>query len=194
MTNYVSRFIDNYSTITEPLRRLTKQDQIFEWNSEQENAFDLLKDNLASDKVMTYFDPSKSTELWVDASPVGVSGILIQNNKIVSYGSRALSDVEQRYSQTEREALSCVWACEHFHLYLFGKEFTLITDHRPLESIFNNTKRIQSARLERWRLRLTTYNFKVRYNPVSILRKSISGRHRPVSYPDGPMTARYRFM
>ena len=104
MMNYVSRSIDNYSTITEPLHRLTKQDQIFEWNSEQENAFNLLKDSLVSDKVMTYFDPSKSTELWVDASPVGVSGILIQNNKIVSYGSRALSDVQQRYSQTEREA------------------------------------------------------------------------------------------
>ena len=84
MTNYVSRFIDNYSTITEPLRRLTKQDQLFEWNSEQENAFSLLKDSLVSDKVMTYFDPGKSTELCVDASPVGVSGILIQNNKIVS--------------------------------------------------------------------------------------------------------------
>ena len=33
-----------------------------------------------------------------------------------------------------------------------------------------------------------------RINPASILRKSTSGRHRPVSYPDGPMTARYRFM
>ena len=177
MTNYGSHFIDNYSTITEPLRWLTKQDQIFEWNSEQENAFNLLKDILVSDKVMTYFDPSKSTELWIDASPVGVSGILIQNNKIVSYGSRALSDVEQRYSQTEREALSCVWACEHFHLYLFGKEFTLITDHRPLESIFNNTKRIQSARLERWRLRLTTYNFKDRYKVSKLMISGYCSRH-----------------
>ena len=88
------------------------------------------------------------------------------NNKIVSYGSRALSPTDQRYSQTERGALACVWGCEHFHLYIFGKEFTLITDHAPLESIMNGVKTIQSVRLERFRLRLTTYNFKVKYRIV----------------------------
>ena len=105
---------------------------------------------------MTYFNPRLPSELWVDASPVGVSGILIQNGKIVFYGSRALSPTEQRSSQTEREALACVFGCEHFHLYLFGKEFTLITDHAPRESIFNNMKSIHNARLERFRLKLHT--------------------------------------
>ena len=108
MTNYVSRFIDNYSTLTEPLRRLTRQDTGFVWTEEQEQSFNLLKESSVSDAVVTYFDPSKPSELWVDASPVGVSGILIQNNKIVSYGSRALSPTEQRYSQREREAIACV--------------------------------------------------------------------------------------
>ena len=160
MTNYVSRFINNYSSITEPLRRLTKQESTFTWTAEQEEAFIRLKDSLVSDQVMTYFNPSLPSELWVDASPVGISGILIQQGRIVSYGSRALSPTEQRYSQTEREALACVFGCEHYHLYLFGKDFTLITDHAPLESTFNNVKRIHNARLERFRLRLNTYNFK----------------------------------
>ena len=177
MTNYVSRFIDNYSTLTEPLRRLTRQDTGFVWTEEQAKSFNLLKESLVSDAVMTYFDPSKPSELWVDASPVGVSGILIQNNKIVSYGSRALSPTEQRYSQTEREALACVWGCEHFHLYLFGKEFTLITDHAPLESIMNGVKTIQSARLERFRLRLTTYNFKVKYRSGKLMISDYCSRH-----------------
>ena len=177
MTNYLSRFIDSYSSLTEPLRQLTKHDIKFEWTESQEKAFIKLKDVLSSDKVMTYFDPKKNTELWVDASPVGVSGILLQENKVVAYGSKALNETEKRYSQTEREALSCVWACEHFHLYLYGKAFTLITDHRPLESIFNNLKKTQSARLERWRLRLTTYKYKVTYRPGSINISDYLSRH-----------------
>ena len=177
MTNYVSRFIRNYSTISEPLRRLTQEKAAFEWTNQQETAFRQLQNALSSDQVMTYFDPSKDTELWVDASPVGVSGILNQDSKIIAYGGRSLTPVEQRYSQTEREALACVWGCQHFHLYLFGKAFTLVSDHRCLESIFNNTKQIQSARLERWRLRLTTYNFKVKYRAGNQMISDYCSRH-----------------
>ena len=119
---------------------------------------------------MAYFDPEKDTELIVDASPVGLGAILTQKTcdsekKIVAYASRSLSPVEQRYSQTEREALACVWACERFHLYVYGAPFTLITDHKPLVHIFNNPKTKPPARLERWNLRLQPYNFTVRYEP-----------------------------
>ena len=96
---YVSRFIPQYSTLTEPLRKLTGENETWVWSDEQESAFQTLKDKLTSDTVMAYFDPSKETELWVDASPVGLWEILSQDNKIVAYASRALSPVEQRYSQ-----------------------------------------------------------------------------------------------
>ncbi|KAK3083972.1 hypothetical protein FSP39_006106 [Pinctada imbricata] len=165
MTNYVSRFIPDYSTITDPLRKLLRDKTPWKWTSEQDNAFEKVKRNLTSDRVMTFFDPRKQTELHVDASPVGLAAVMSQENKIVAYASRALTPVEQRYSQTEREALAIVWGCEHFHLYLFGKPFTLITDHKPLEYIFQKPKAKQNLRLERWRLRLTTYNFKVKYMP-----------------------------
>ena len=95
----------------------------------------------------------------------------------MSYGSKALNETEKRYSQTDREALACVWGCEHFHLYLYGKSFTLITDHRPLESIFNNLKKTQSARLERWRLRLTTYKYTVKYRPGKTMISDYLSRH-----------------
>ena len=58
MTNYVSRFIENYSTISEPLRRLIQQKQPFVWTEQQDHAFNQLKNALMSDQVMTYFDPS----------------------------------------------------------------------------------------------------------------------------------------
>ena len=59
------------------------------------------------------------------------------NPTIIAYASRALSNVEQRYSQTEKEALAILWFIEHFHMFLYGNDFTLITDHRSLKVIYN---------------------------------------------------------
>ena len=77
----------------------------------------------------------------MDASPVGLGAILLQRSKgtlrPVAYASRTLTDVERRYSQTEKEALAVVWACERFHIYLHGTPFTLYTDHKPLEIIYS---------------------------------------------------------
>ena len=165
MSNYLSRFIPNYSTITAPLRYLTRHDVQWHWETEQDSAFNELKRVLTSDTVMAYFDPKEQTEtvLSVDASPVGLGSVLMQNGKVIAYASRSLSDVEKRYSQTEREALSIVWAIEHFRLYLYGHYFTLISDHQALEIIFNNPKSKPPARILRWQLRLQDYNFKVIY-------------------------------
>ena len=120
MTNYCSRFIPNYSTITTPLRTLTKSDQPWTWTSSEQQAFDQLKRLLTSDTILSYFNPHKKATILVDASPVGFGAILCQENRIVAYASRSLSPVEQRYSQTEREALAVLFACEHFHLYTAG--------------------------------------------------------------------------
>jgi hypothetical protein len=81
-------------------------------------------------------DSSKETTMIVDASPVGLGALLVQYGKVISYGSRALNDVKTRYSQTEREALAVVWGCEHFHLYLFGQDFKVISDHKTAGSYF----------------------------------------------------------
>ena len=88
---------------------------------------------------LAYFDPNRHTEIHTDASPVGISAVLSQNGRIVQFANRAQSAVEQRYSQTEHEALKITWACEHFHIYIFGAPFPVFTDHKPLTSIFNNT-------------------------------------------------------
>lgn len=78
----------------------------------------------------------------VDASPVGLGGLLVQDSKVISYASRALSDIERRYSQTEREMIGVVWAFEHFHLYPYGSELLIATDHNLLPRIFNSHKPI----------------------------------------------------
>ena len=118
---------------------------------------------------MAYFDITKETLVTVGASPVGISAILGQcvkgtdDYRVVAYASRALTAVERRYSQTEREALAIVWAVKHYLLFLYGANFTLITDNKPLEVIYGSSKSKPLARIERWVLRLQPYDFTVVY-------------------------------
>ena len=73
------------------------------------SAFQEVKDRLAECATTAYFEVGKDIEVVVDASPVGLAALLVQEGRVVSYASRSLSDVETRYSQTEREALAVVW-------------------------------------------------------------------------------------
>ena len=133
LANYVSRFIPQFATIADPLRQLTRKDIPWQWNSTHQQAFNQLKTAISSSSVMAHFNPKARTHLTVDASPVGLGAILTQtsadnNSKPIAYASRSLTAVERRYSQTEKEALAVVWACEKFHLYLYGQSFDLLSD------------------------------------------------------------------
>ncbi len=171
MANYNCKYIPDYATISAPLRNLTKKNAHFQWTPEHQNAFEKLKNVLTSVPVMAYFDTKKDTVITVDASPVGISAILAQkdpsgdNCRTVAYASLALLPVEKRYSQTEKEALSIVWAVGQFHLFIYGKPFQLVTDHKPLEIIYRSPKSKPSARIERWVLGLQPYRFTVQYKP-----------------------------
>jgi transposase InsO family protein len=180
MINYSARFIPNYATISEPIRRLTRKDVSWEWGPDQDNAFHTLKQHLQSSKVISYFRPGQDIEVIVDASPYGLGAILSQNERVVAYASRSLTDTESRYSQIEREGLAVVWACEHFDMYLRGaKHFTVISDHKPLETLFS--KRKLTLRLERWSLRLQPYKFTIKYRPGQDNAADYMSRHPDVA-------------
>ncbi|PFX16885.1 Uncharacterized protein K02A2.6 [Stylophora pistillata] len=82
--------------------------------------------------------------------------------RAISYASRNLTEVKRRHSQTEKQALTLVWACERFKIYVFGRKFELETDHKPLDCIFGKLSK-PSARIERWVLRLQGYDFRLVY-------------------------------
>ena len=167
--NFSARFIPNLASIAEPLHRLTRKQTPFVWSTEQQIAFDVLKGSLANADTLAYFDSNaEETKLITDACSVGLGVVLTQVQggceRVVAYASRSLTDVERRYSQTEKEALGLVWGCERFHMYLYGVEFTLLTDHKPHEVIYSTNSR-NSARIERWVMRMQPYRFKVQYVP-----------------------------
>jgi len=112
------------------------------------------------------------TSLFCDASPVGLGCILWQtgpppdNTKvIVKCDSRTLTEVEQRYSQQEKEGLATVWACEKNEVYLIGYKFDLITDNKGIELIYSNPKSKPPPRIQRMRLRLSPFDFNIIHKP-----------------------------
>ena len=120
---------------------------------------------------MAYYNPQAQTKLTVDASPYGLGAILSQQQadgsfQPVAYGTKALTPVESRYSQTEREALAMLWGCEHFHYYLYDRHFTIETDHKPLVTALSR-KSLPSPHIQRWLLRLQAYEYTLEYIPGS---------------------------
>lgn len=196
LVNFVGKFIPNLATITEPLRRLTKKSEQFVWQSEQQVAFDKIKLCLSSEQALGYYNVHDRTQLYADASPVGLGAVLIQINeqgpRVISYASKSLSETERRYCQTEKEALALVWAVERFHFYLFGRGFELVTDHKALEVIFSPNSK-PCARIERWVLRLQSYTFKVIYKPgknniADPLSRLVVTNKQPICFDTGTET------
>lgn len=109
------KFISNYQVIAEPLRRFKKKDVEFVWSEEQQQAFETLKDRLATLPTLVQPDFKRPFELLCDAATTsGIGVILCQRDDDgaiypISFSSRSISKFEQKYSIRELEALSIVW-------------------------------------------------------------------------------------
>ena len=122
MAQYVARFIPDFASRTEPLRRLTRKDVPWEWTQQEQEAFDNIKEALTSTQVMAYFNPAKQTEVLVDASPVGVGAILAQEGKIIAYASRADRCRTEVFTNRQGNASRCL-RCRTFSSIPVWMEF-----------------------------------------------------------------------
>ena len=89
----------------------------------------------------------------------------MQKERPVAYASRVMSQAEQNYAQIEKEALTVLYACEHFREYVYGKPITVQSDHKPLESIFKKCLNKAPKRLQRMVLKLEPYDIHLHYLP-----------------------------
>ena len=84
----------------------------------------------------------------------------------IAFASRSLSKSEKNYSQIDKEALGLIYGVHKFHSYIYGRKFTLITDHKPLTTILGPKKGIPAvaaARLQRWAVQLGAYNYDIEF-------------------------------
>ena len=134
----------------------------------------MAKDHLVSADVLTHYNPDLPICMAADASAYGIGAVISHvlpdgSEKPISFASRTLTLTEKNYAQLEKEALSLVFGVKKFHQYLYGRKFTLITDHKPLTAIFGSKKGIPTlaaARLQRWALLLSTYDYKIQFKPT----------------------------
>ena len=126
---------------------------------------------ITSEQVLTPYDPVLPVRLACDALPTGIGAVLSHvmpdgSERPVAFASRSLTKTERKYALIDKEALSIVWAVKWFHVYLYGRRFTTITDHKPLTAIFHREKGVPAmtaARLQRYALFLAGFDYKIEY-------------------------------
>ena len=167
MVTYLSKFAPRLSETTAPLRQLLKAGSEFVWDSNHDVAFQQVKNILTQEPgpVLAYFDHTKDVVLQVDASKYGLGAVLLQQEKPVAYASRALTETEVNYAQIEKELYAVLFGCKRFHQYLYGRQVTVESDHKPLESIMRKPLAAAPPRLQRMILQLQRYSINIVHKP-----------------------------
>jgi len=164
LTGFYRRFIQDYAKIAAPLTDALKggNSTPLRWSPTEEAAFTTLKKHLCAKPILRLPDLERTFVLRTDASDIGLGAVLLQEHEDgifpVAYASRKLTRAEQNYAVVERECLAIVWAIAKFYRYLYGRQFVLQTDHRPL--IFLDRAKLANARVMRWALALQPFKFK----------------------------------
>ena len=136
LCNYLSSYVPDLSNILHSLHQLAKKNLVFTWDSHYDNLYQRAKDYILQNaNTLCYYDPDLPISLETDTSQSGLGAVLLQQGRPISFMSRALTKLQSRYSNIECEVLGIVTGIEHFQQYLFGRAFTLFTDHKLIENL-----------------------------------------------------------
>ena len=151
----------------EPIRELCKDKVPFNWGPEHQAAFKQMKCEIVRAPILAYYNPKKETVLQTDASVKGLGACLLQDQKLVYFASKALTETQHGYVAIEIKSLAVAWAVKKFHHFLYTSHFILETDQKPLEVILSKSLNQATPPLQRILIRTFPYMFTVRYIPGS---------------------------
>lgn len=109
LVNYYGRFFKNLSGILYPLNQLLKKDSKFYWNSEYERAFQCVKREIQTERVLAHFDTKLNLVLATQVSPYAVGAVLLHiyvdgTERPIHFTSQTLNSTQQKYAQIDKEA------------------------------------------------------------------------------------------
>ncbi|KAK3755133.1 hypothetical protein QZH41_017508, partial [Actinostola sp. cb2023] len=170
MMQYYSRFITDLATTLAPLHELLRKDIPWRWSDKEKKAFNECKKALTSEAFLVHY-VKRELRLACDASSYGLGAVISHvmddgQERPIAFASRTLSTSERNYSQIEKEALAIIYGVKKFHQYIYGRKFTLVTDHQPLVAILgpkSPVPTLAAARMQRWALILSAHDYEIEY-------------------------------
>ncbi|GKV23267.1 hypothetical protein SLEP1_g33016 [Rubroshorea leprosula] len=161
LASFYRRFIKDFSTIAAPLTKIVKKSVGFKWESEQENAFNLTKENLISAPLLALPDFTKTFEIECDASGIGIGTVLMQERRPIACFNEKLIGAALNYPTYDNEMYALVRALETWQHYLWPKEFVIHTNHESLKHLKGQGK--LNRRHAKWVEFLETFPYVIKY-------------------------------
>ncbi|KRX69615.1 Retrovirus-related Pol polyprotein from transposon [Trichinella sp. T6] len=166
LASYYRRFVKGFAQLGEPLHRLSEKGKQWNWTDQCEKAFAFLKIQLTKQPVLAH--PNFKIPFVVDTDATGdelevvLSQIIAGQERVAAFASCTLSKSERKYCATRREMLALVWELKQFRCFLYGRRFTVITDHGSLMwlRIFK-----PEGQVARWLKQLAEFDFEVIHHP-----------------------------
>lgn len=167
LASYYRKFIDNFAQTVHPINKLLRKNVQYNWSTECNDAFLLIKEKLTTAPILIHPDFSKPFIVRTDASQYAIGAILSQGklreDLPIAYMSKALNRHEVRWATVEKELIAIIYALRLFRPFIYGRRCTIVTDHQALVWIMNNKN--PASRLFRWKLELSEYDFDIIHKP-----------------------------
>lgn len=164
--NFYHKYVPKIAIKLDPLHRLLKKGQEFNWTKECQESFDEMKEILCTQPVLTIFDPHRPIYIYTDASLRGIGAVLKQpqedgEEKPVAYFSKKLNEVQKKKKAIYLECLAIKECVRYWQHLLMGKKFIIFSDHKPLENL--NIKSRTDEELGDLTYYLSQYDLEIKY-------------------------------
>jgi ribonuclease HI len=163
LAGYYRQFIPDFSKIAKPMTELLKKEVKYRWDDKCDEVFHTLRKLLTTAPVLSQPDNTQPFDVYCDASGTGLGCVLMQNDRVIAYASRALRNHEQNYPTHDLELAAVVHALKIWRHHLMGAKCNIYTDHKSLKYIF--TQADLNMRQRRWLELIKDYDLEVYYHP-----------------------------